>query len=133
MRLYGIVSFFFVAPVIGLLYWNYSFLGLLGLLIFLPFLALGYRYGMTVRVFFDEKYVYIRRGWIFPKKVILPSFKAQSLKLSQNIILKRRKLANMTFFTAAGSRTVRFLKEEDALEIYNFLLYAVEKHEGNWM
>jgi putative membrane protein len=133
MRIFGLVAFFFIAPVVGIFYWKFSFYGLLSLFLFLPFLALGYRYGLTVRVFFDEKYVYIKRGWIFPKKVILPSFKTQSLKISQNFILKKRKLAHVTFFTAAGSKTVRFLKESDALEVYNFLLYAVEKHEGSWM
>ncbi|MFT4772078.1 MAG: putative membrane protein [Cryomorphaceae bacterium] len=132
-RLYAIIGTIIFAPLAGILYWQYSYPGIATLLLVGIFAAYGYRYGTTVRVHFDDNYVYILSGWLFPKRVILPSFKAQSLQLSQNIILRKRKLAHLTFFTAAGSKTVRFLKEKDALEVYNSLLYSVEKYEGSWM
>ncbi|HKK40726.1 MAG TPA: PH domain-containing protein [Cryomorphaceae bacterium] len=132
-RLYAIFGTIIFAPVAFLLFWHFSYPGISALLLIGLFAAYGYRYGKTVRIHFDEKYVYILRGWLFPRRVVLPSFKAQSLQLSQNIILKRRKLGHLTFYTAAGSKTVRFLKESEALNVYNSLLYAVEKHEGSWM
>ncbi|MEM9052210.1 MAG: PH domain-containing protein [Bacteroidota bacterium] len=132
-RLYTLISLFLIVPICALLTWQFSFVGLTSLLFVLPFAAYGYRYGKTVRLFYDENFVYVKRGWLFPKKVILPSYKAQSLQLSQNIILKRRNIAHLTLFTAAGSKTVRFLHESDVLQLYNFLLKAVEKHEGSWM
>lgn len=132
-RLYAIIGTIIFAPLSGILYWQYSYPGIATLLLVGIFAAYGYRYGTTVRVHFDDNYVYILSGWLFPKRAILPSFKAQSLQLSQNIILRKRKLGHLTFFTAAGSKTVRFLKEKDALEVYNSLLYSVEKYEGSWM
>lgn len=132
-RLYAIFGAFISAPLAGILYWQYSFPGIAILLLIVLFAAYGYRYGKTVFIHFDQAHVYILRGWLFPKRLVLPSFKAQALQLSQNFILRRRKLGHLTFFTAAGSKTVRFLKEDEAMEVYNFLLYAVEKHEGSWM
>ncbi|MCZ4407568.1 PH domain-containing protein [Cryomorphaceae bacterium 1068] len=132
-RLHAIIGAIIFAPLAGILYWQYSYPGIAILLLVGMFAAYGYRYGKTVRVHFDEKHVYILRGWLFPKRVILPSYKTQSLQLTQNIILKRRKLCHLTFFTAAGSKTVRFLNEREALEVYNSLIYAVEKYEGSWM
>lgn len=132
-RLHAIFGAIVSAPLAGILYWQYSYPGITILLLVGLFAAYGYRYGKTVRIYFDENHVYILRGWLFPKRVILPSFKTQSLQLSQNIILRRRKLGHLTFYTAAGRKTVRFLREKEALEVYNSLLYAVEKHEGSWM
>jgi len=132
-RLYAIFGVIISAPLAGILYWQYAYPGLAILLLVALFAAYGYRYGRTVRIHFDENHVYILRGWLFPKRVILPSFKTQSLQLSQNIILKRRRLGHLTFYTAAGSKTVRFLNESEALEVYNSLIYSVEKYEGSWM
>ncbi len=132
-RLHAIIGAIIFAPLAGILYWQYSYPGIATLLLVGIFAAYGYRYGQTVHIHFDDKYVYILKGWLFPKRVIIPSFKTQSLQLSQNIILKRRKLCHLTFFTAAGSKTVRFLNEREALEVYNSLIYSVEKYEGSWM
>jgi putative membrane protein len=132
-RLYAIIGAIIFAPLAGILYYQYSYPGITILLLVGIFAAYGYRYGKTVRIHFDDHYVYILRGWLFPKRVIIPSFKAQSLQLSQNIFLRRRKLGHLTFYTAAGSKTVRFLNESEALEVYNSLIYAVEKYEGSWM
>jgi len=132
-RLYSLISLFLIVPICTLLAWQFSFLGLTSLLFVLPFAAYGYRYGKTVRIYYDRYFVYVKRGWLFPKKVVMPAYKAQSLKLSQNIILKKRKIAHLTLFTAAGNKTVRFLHESEVLHLYNFLLKAVEKHEGSWM
>lgn len=132
-RLYTIFGTIIFAPLTFLLYWQFSYPGITTILLIGIFTAYGYRYGKTVRIHYNEHYVYILRGWLFPKRVILPSYKAQCLELSQNIILKRRKLGHLVFFTAAGSKTVRFLKEGEAMKVYNELLYAVEKHEGSWM
>ncbi|MGB6037105.1 MAG: PH domain-containing protein, partial [Cryomorphaceae bacterium] len=132
-RLYSIFGAIIFAPLAFLLYWQFSYPGIATILLTGLFTAYGYRYGKTVQIHFDESYVYILRGWLFPKRVVLPSFKTQSLQLSQNIILKRRKLSHLTFNTAAGSKTVRFLKETEALKVYNSLIYSVEKYEGSWM
>jgi putative membrane protein len=132
-RLYSIFGFIIFAPIAVLLYFQFSYVGISVILLMFLFSAYGYRYGKTVRLHYDENYVYIFKGWLFPQRVILPSYKAQSLQLSQNILLRRRKLGHLTLFTAAGSRTVRFLKENEALKVYNSLMYSVEKYEGSWM
>ncbi len=132
-RVYGLFSLFPLAPLAFLLYWYYGLIGLLVLSLSFAFAALGYRYGRTVRIHYDDQFVVIRRGWVFPKRVVLPAFKTQSLEIARNVVLERRGLCHLKFYTAAGSKTVRFLKESEVKPAYDNLLYAVERHEGSWM
>lgn len=132
-RYYAFLSIFLFAPLAFLFFWYYGYPGLAATGLALIFAAFGYRYGKTVKVHFDEDFIYIKRGWFFPKRIVLPAYKAQSVEMDQNIILRRRNLCHLKFYTAAGSKTVRFLPKEEAMRLYDFVLYTVERHEGTWM
>lgn len=132
-RLFGFISALIFAPLAVLLFYHFGYPGISTVVLILLFAALGYRYGKTVRVHFDLDFIYIKRGWLFPKRIVLPSYKAQSVEFAQNILLRRRNLCHLKFYTAAGSATVRFLDKSEAIKVYNQLLYSVERHEGSWM
>lgn len=128
-----IFSSFLVLPVTAVGFYFFEAIGLLALVAFIPFLFFGYQFGRRVRISFNRSFMVIRKGWIFPVRIVLPSHKLQSISFQQNVFLKKRGLCHLQFYTAAGSRTVRYLKEKEALELYNYLVFAVESSEESWM
>lgn len=77
--------------------------------------------------------IYYKRGWLFPKSTVLKPFKIQAVELHQNFLQKRRHIAHLSFHTAAGFRTIRFLPIQEAKKLYDLLLYKVEVYKGSWM
>jgi|SRR5690554_827209 len=132
-RIALLISASIIIPLAIVTYFNYSYPAFT-LLSLIPFIgALGYFYGKTVRVHYDQNFVVIKRGWFFINRVVFPSYKLQSIQLKQNVFLKRRKLCHLSFFTAAGAKSVRYLNENEARSIYNFLIYCVESSNEPWM
>jgi putative membrane protein len=133
VRFSAIVASFFILPLTatGMAFLDLS--ALLLLLFYVPILLLAYQFGRRVKIGINSTYLAIKKGWIFPLRIVLPAYKMQSVAFQQNVFLKRRKLAHLKFYTAAGSRSVRYLSEEDAFNLYNYLLYKVESHTGDWM
>ncbi len=93
----------------------------------------GYKYGKSVSVDWQEDVLIIHKGWVFPKRYVIPVYKAQSVAFKQSIFLKRRSLANFVFYTASGKVMVRFLPQELVINLYNFILYKTEDYKGSWM
>lgn len=96
-------------------------------------LYLCWKYVKSILLLVGNKTIYLTKGWLFKKEIYFNTYRCQGAEYRQSIFLKRRKLAHLTIHTAAGSRTVRYLKEEDCLKIYNFLLAEIEQHKGSWM
>lgn len=128
-----LVSSFVILPAVAAMVVFFGYIALLALLIIPIIGALGYHFGKTVRVFFDHDYILIRKGWFFTERVVLPSYKLQSISLKQNVFLNRRNLCHLHFYTAAGARSVRYLKIDEARAIYDYLLYCVESSDEAWM
>ena len=64
----------------------------------------------------------------------MQNYKIQSVKFSQNIFTKKRGLANITIYTAAGENlTIPYISDKIASDLYNFLLYKIESTEEAWM
>jgi len=93
----------------------------------------GFFYGRSVRLSYDESFIVIRKGLLFTKRIVLPTFKIQSIRKGSNIILRRRNLSHVDLYSAAGSRAVRFLNTDDIDKFYDFVLYSVEKNTESWM
>ncbi|MEJ2006393.1 MAG: PH domain-containing protein, partial [Cyclobacteriaceae bacterium] len=103
-------------------------------LLIIPFIIfLGYKYGQSVSIDWQDDVIIINKGWIFPRRYVLPAHKAQSVSMVQSMFLKRRGLADFVFYTASGRVGIRFLPEDLATELYNFILYRTENHHGSWM
>lgn len=94
---------------------------------------LFYRYYRTVGIRVNTQVIEIKKGWLFPAQVCLKHYKLQNLKLSQTYFQRKRNLASLTFYTAAGSETMPHLNEGIAHTLYNYLLYKIESSEKGWM
>lgn len=123
-------------PLIGLsalLYFHFGAIGFAVLSLYLPVIYFAYRYGLRVQIYFDRRFMLVRKGWIFPSRTVMPLHKLQSVAVSSNIFLKRRGLCHLNLYTAAGSRTVRYLAVSEAVQLSDYLLWCVERSEEDWM
>lgn len=93
----------------------------------------GFFYGKTVRLFYDEAYIVIQKGLFFTKRIVMPTYKIQSVQKNSNLILRRRNIGHIELFTAAGSRKVRYLNQNSINTFYDFALFSVENNTESWM
>jgi putative membrane protein len=93
----------------------------------------AYKFAKSVGIEIQDDLIIVKQGWVFPRRVIFPLYKAQAVDFNQSVFLKRRKLANIKIFTAAGSIRVRFLPQEAVMKLLDYCLYRVETHQGKWM
>ncbi len=133
VRISCIVSSFLIVPALFVLYswlqWQAAFI----LLLYLPIAFLAWMYGRRVRLHFDRSHILLRKGWIFPSRMVLPLHKLQCVSIISNIFLERRSLCHLSMHTAAGSRTVRYMKRDQVSELYNYLIYCIETSDKDWM
>ena len=106
----------------------------LGALIYLP-LSLFFirKYHHSVFMMVSAEMLILKRGWVYPVRVAMPLYKLQNVKLTQSVFQKQRNLASLTFYTAAGAEGFKHLPYEEAVELYNFLLYKIDSSERGWM
>lgn len=103
------------------------------LLMMLLGIWLSYHYWLSVKLRVNASYLEIRRGFVFPKRMIIPNFKLQNLSLNQSFLQRWRGLSSLHFHTAAGTIRVSHLPEKEALELYNYLLFCIESSSDKWM
>lgn len=117
---------------IGFVFQNpwFAFIPFIWLLISIP---LAIRFAASWEIECNKDLIKIKRGWIFPKVVIIKYYKLQNLKINQNIFQKKRKTVHLDFFTAGGNLRMWQLDEEVAKDLYDFILYKVESSNASWM
>jgi len=96
-------------------------------------LPLSVQYASKMHLDIDSEVMRLRKGWIFPKTEVVKYYKLQSVSMQQNVFQKRRNVAHLDFYTAAGSLRMWQLDAEVAKELYNYLLYKIESSDQNWM
>ncbi len=106
----------------------YSFILLIPVVMFFT-----YKYAQSISIDLQEELLIIKKGWVFPRRFVLPYYKAQSMATHQSIFLKRRKLSNCRFYTASGKVAIRFLPEETTSFIHDYTLFKTETYHGSWM
>lgn len=132
-RIAAIVLSLGLLPLTGVLFYEFGYIGLVLLLMYVPVVFFAWQYGRRVRIFFDRRFLLVHKGWIFPSRTVLPLHKLQSVAVSSNVFLKRRGLCHLNLYTAAGSRRVRYLSVNEAVELSDYLLWCVERSEEDWM
>ena len=106
--------------------------------IFVPFWV-AFRWVTTQRKFegyrvsTDGVGVMIESGWWFKRRTLLQWHQLQRVSFHQNRMIEPRGLAHIVLHSAAGSRSIRFVKETDAKRIMDFAAYRIESHVGSWM
>lgn len=81
----------------------------------------------------DNNFVYIRKGLIGVDYYCFPTYKLQQTQFSQNLLMKKRKLATVKFVLASGSIKVPMFHEQLAYKLINEGLAQVESCDKSWM
>jgi putative membrane protein len=75
----------------------------------------------------------IGKGLLETHLTYLEVFKVQNIKMKQTIFQKRNNVADLIFQTASGQIKIPCINFEDAVRIYNHILYKVETSKTPWM
>ena len=105
-----------------------------GYLIWIPIVLLGaWRYWQRFRFFVSDEGIRISKGMIGRKEVLLKWYKIQVVDVQQGIYQRRKKLANISFYTAAGDVSIPYIEYEKARKLEDFILYKIGTSEKEWM
>ncbi|WP_179315413.1 PH domain-containing protein [Winogradskyella undariae] len=102
--------------------------------VFVP-LAVLYVYFAYKKAYYriSDDFVTIGSGVIDTTTNILQIHKIQSVKIKQTIFQKPKSIASLVISTASKSVTIPYISKQDAISIYNLLLYKVESQDRDWM
>jgi putative membrane protein len=108
--------------------------GLIALAVFLVVLFIWTKkYVNSISLQSNGRMLIYQHGWLFRRRMALKNYKIQSVSWTQSFFQKRRNTAHLTLYTAAGSRTIRFINADLAKAMHNYLLYTVETSKKGWM
>ncbi len=94
---------------------------------------LSLRYQRNWRFYLSEKGLRTNSGIFTIQSVLLQWYKVQAVEVRQSIYQRRKDLANLILYTAAGAVRIPYIKIEKAQEIQNFVLYKIEEDKRSWM
>jgi len=77
--------------------------------------------------------LFINRSSYGAHHVLLKWTKVQMVQLTQNRYQQKRRLATLTFYTAAGRVLVPFISLDAARQMANYCLYKIESSNEAWM
>lgn len=93
----------------------------------------AYQYGLASKLTQDEDFVVFYKGWLLKSITISPIYKTQAVEKWRSIFLKRRKETHIKIHTAAGSRGLRYLKENQVIRLINSVNNQVLVENRKWM
>lgn len=100
----------------------------------IPYAALGgWLFRRKFRLWIIPEALQIKKGIFGTEKAILIWNKIQAIHFNQSLYQRRKKLATLNLFTAGGTIHIPFIKQEEAIKIYNYALFKVESENKPWM
>jgi len=104
------------------------------IMLFLTFSVFSaYKYGRLSKLEKDDSFVVFYKGWLFKSIIISPIYKTQAVEKWRSIFLKRRKETHIKIHTAAGTRGLRYLKENQVSQVINSINNQVLVENRTWM
>lgn len=94
---------------------------------------LTYKYWQSVGLRVNSNYVELKRGYVFPKRIVIPNYKLQNLSLSQSFLQNFRSLQSFHFHSAAGTIRISHLPDEACKELFDYLAFCIESSNAKWM
>lgn len=94
---------------------------------------LTYRYWRSIVLRVNANFIEIRRGYVFPKRIVIPNYKLQNISQSQSFLQAFRGLRTLHLHTAAGSLRVSHLPKNAISELHDYLCYCIESSNEKWM
>jgi len=128
-----ILSVFFVPLLVAAIYVE-EYAGIVILIVLFCFsIFMAFMHGKNSKVIKDDDFVVFKKGWLFPQTVISPIFKTQAVEKWRSIFLKRRREAHLKLHTAAGTRGLRYLQEDQLNQLITSVNNEVICNEEKWM
>ena len=81
----------------------------------------------------SEEGVQISWGVVNRHDILLQWYKVQAVSVRQSYFLRRRGLAFLIFYTAAGAVTIPYIPLDKALALQDYVLHRVEIDRRKWM
>lgn len=81
----------------------------------------------------DSQYLYLRRGRLVEKTLIIEKHKLQAASISQNLLMKKLGLCTVTLFFSTGKFCIPYLPYQDGLELANSGLVGVMRSDKLWI
>lgn len=91
------------------------------------------RYYHKWRYSVSEDALQITYGIIGTSNALLKWHKVQGIKIRQTIYQRRKNLATIYFYTAAGRLQIPYIELEKAQALQDYVLYRVERNQEPWM
>jgi putative membrane protein len=103
-------------------------------LLFLPLsFFLGRLYYKKTSYEINEELIRSNGGVVGTEHILTQIHKIQAVKVTQSIYQRRKKLASLKLYTAAGEMSIPFISLTEALELERFILYRIETDQREWM
>ena len=107
--------------------------GLVSLLL-IPFIwFLSRRYQQFWRWWINEETLTTRSGIIGSKHTIIHLYKVQAARISQSPYQKRKSLATVNLYTAAGNVSIPYISLDLAKRLRDYVVYKAEVSDEMWM
>lgn len=85
------------------------------------------------KVFINQEGILTEHGIIGKEHTLLQWYKIQSVTIRQSLYQQRKAVADVYFFTAAGSVKIPYFPLDKAQAIKDYVLYKVEQDSRDWM
>ena len=112
-------------------FWQWQALFVLVYPVYVILASIQYRKKFKLRAY--EDVLMIRRGILGEEFILLQWHNLQTLIVTQSMFQRRKALANIKLFTAAGMVKVPYVNLDSANALANFALYKIESTRKNWM
>lgn len=80
-----------------------------------------------------EDVAFIRQGWFGQEWILLRWYKIQSVQMRQTIFQRKKGLASLKLYTAAGVIVIPFINKNEAYQVMDYALYKIESTRESWM
>ncbi len=103
-------------------------------LLLIPYVALSsWLFRKKFNMWSVPEAIQINKGIFGSEVSIMIWGKIQCIHFKQSIFQRRKKLATLKLFTAGGAVTIPFIKQEEAVKIYNYALFKIESENKKWL
>ena len=112
-------------------FWQWQALFVLVYPVYVILASIQYRKKFKLRAY--EDVLMIRRGILGEEFILLQWHNLQTVIVTQSMYQRRKGLANVKLFTAAGMVKIPYVNLDSANALANFALYKIESTRKNWM
>jgi len=133
IRRIAIITFFVGLTIVAILNFPYhpAFFVISFVLFFLY--VLSYLFFRKKRLGLNDEVIHIKSGHFGDRHEIIQTHKLQGIQLNQSPFQRRKGLASLVFFTAAGNLNMPYIPLNSALKIRDIVLQIIETDHRDWM